>query len=118
MHGILKETPDPLAMTTQHTYTDYEVVTVAAKERILITINREELPLGGAEQVVGAAFQGQDLLLSFDSGHQLRFAAVPDMDVARLQKLNPILCALENKGVAFAIPFSKPAPPRAVSKPR
>lgn len=105
-------------MSTEHSYEDYEVVAITAKSRVLITIDRKELPLTGEEQVLRSSLNGQELTLELDSGHTLRFPGLPEMEVARLQKFAPLLCALENRRVAFALPFPQPTVPRVGSRPR
>ncbi len=105
-------------MTTEHRFTDYEVVSIAAKQRVLITINRNELPLNGSEQAVRTTLKDNELSVEFDSGHTLRFADVPAQEHNHLASFEPLLCALEGKGVAFALSFPHPTAPRLVSKPR
>lgn len=120
MHGILMGIPVPCRplMTTDHRYENFEVVSIAAKGQVLITVDRQELPLNGEEQVVRTTLQNRELALEFDSGHTLRFVDIPELEVARLHKLTPTLCALENRRVAFAIPFPQPTAPRVGSRPR
>jgi hypothetical protein len=105
-------------MSTEHSFQDYEVVAVQAKGRVLLTIDRRELPLQGTEQVVRSSIQDHTLVLELDSGHSLRFVDMPELQAANLKKLEPTLCAIENRHVAFAISFPQPTSPRVVSKPR
>lgn len=108
---------------SETTCTDFEIVSVAAQKRSMITISTADLPQGLGPRIENASLEDNTLRLELlkNDGENvtLVFPDIPDLDVARLQSFQLALCGLEGSSVAAVWPIPRlktPAP--AGGKPR
>ena len=110
-------------MTASHTCPVYEVVSVAAKNAVLVTVSIEELAGLVPQQVDQALLRDDTLFLDVTTAdgqsHELVFPNVPEMDRARLREYQATFCGLTREGVQFALPLPPVRKPvLAAGKPR
>ena len=103
---------------------NYEITSVIAQDRVMLTVDVRDLPLlrDDSIAIAEACLDGQTLTLSGRGSagpFSLRFPAVPQLDTARLKTWRPTLCGLDGSTVVFAKDFPNPRPsPTAGPKPR
>lgn len=108
---------------SETTCTDFEIVSVAAQKRSMITVATADLPEGLGNRIEHASLEHNTLRLGLTKNNgenvTIVFPGIPDLDVARLQSFQLALCGLEGSSVAAVWPIPRlktPAP--AGGKPR
>lgn len=112
-----KVRPFPLFTVTEITCPDFEIVSVAAQKRSMITVSTQDLPQGLGQTIDQARLENNALRVDMSKADgspvTLVFPGVPDLDVARLQTFQVALCGLEGSSVAAVWPLPRlktPAP--------
>ena len=104
---------------TSHTCSNYEIVSIEARNRLLLTVDVAELPMGFPESIDSAKLSDGRLVLqcvsATGSPFELCFSDMVDLDAAKLQRFQASLCGINPEGrVEFAKTFPSPSPaPRA-----
>lgn len=125
-HGVRYPERVPIFLSwpvTETTCPNFEIVSVAAKERMLLTVSAADLPAGLVGPVTHSRLAGNRLTLSVgheDGGtREVILPNVPELDVARLKTYQASLCALVSEGIAWAFTIPRPSSPVLVgAKPR
>lgn len=99
---------------TSHTCPNYELISISQRNRVLLTVDMAELPMGFPETIASAKFDRDHLVLECadkdGTRFELRFPDVPDLDAVRLQRFKSSLCAMNRQGrVELAKMFPAPA---------
>lgn len=99
---------------THHTCSNYEIVSIADRNRILLTVDIGELSSGFPSTIHSAKISNGDLVLECTgesgTGFELRFPGLPEPDVMRLYHFQASLCGISAKGqVEFAKAFPSPS---------
>lgn len=94
------------------TLRNYEIVSIAERERVLITVDREEIEGEWPHQIHGATLHDGNLVLECNdvSGqpYELCFLDLPVNESQKLMAYQPSLCGIAGGRVDFAKTFPNP----------
>lgn len=99
---------------------NYEIVTVADRERMLITMDWEELRGGWPARIQSAHLEGGHLVLGCEDAngqaYSLRFLDFPQSETLKLPTYRSSLCGIQDGRVEYAQMFPIPSVPPTLSR--